>query len=91
MYEVKNAIDNIFKKMSEDSEITQTYIRNNFLAGSQDILFKDVFVNIKEKEKRPTINRIFILFDPLDINFAEHSYEVSNGRSIYCQGDYGAI
>jgi cbb3-type cytochrome oxidase subunit 3 len=89
MSEVNGAIKNIFKNILINSEITQTYIRNNFLAGSQDILFKNVFVHIKEKEKRPKINRIFILFDPLDINFAEHSCEVTNGRSIYSQEDYG--
>lgn len=89
MSEVKTAIDNIFKNIPEKSEITQTYIKNNFLAGSQDIIFKDAFVDIQEKENKPIINRIFILFDPLDINFAEHSYEMSYGASIYNHGDYG--
>ena len=89
MHEIKNAINSLFQKISENSEVTQTYIRNNFLAGSQDILFKDIFINIKEKDTRPKINRIFILFDPLDINFAEHSFELCDGQAIYSKGDYG--
>ena len=89
MSEVKTAIDNIFDKMSANSEITQTYIKNNFLAGSQDVIFKDAFVNIQDTEEKPTVNRIFILFDPLDINFAEHSYEMSHGVSMHNHGDYG--
>ena len=52
MSEVKTAIDNIFENISEKSEITQTYIKNNFLAGSQDIIFKDAFVDIQEKENQ---------------------------------------
>lgn len=89
MHEIENAINSLFQKISENSEVTQTYIRNNFLAGSQDILFKYVFINIKEKDTRPKINRIFILFDPLDINFAEHSFELCDGQAIYSKGDYG--
>ena len=83
VYEVGDAVKEIFKNISTDSEITQTYIKNNFLAGSQDNIFKDVTIDIKDGGRRPKINRIFILFDPLDINFAEHSSELSNGMSIY--------
>ena len=89
MSEVKKAIDDIFETMSETSEITQTYIRNNFLAGSQDVIFKDAFVKMQDKEKKPTLNRIFILFDPLDINFAEHSDEICHGSPIHNHQVYG--
>jgi len=83
IYEVGDAIKEIFKNISKDSEITQTYIKNNFLAGSQDNIFKDITIEIKDGGRKPKINRLFILFDPLDINFAEHSSELSNGMSIY--------
>lgn len=88
LFEVSDAINAIFKNVSNNSEVTQTYIKNNFLAGSQDILFKDVLVDIKEGEKKPKVNRLFVLFDPLDINFAEHSLELSSGKSFYHTGNY---
>ncbi len=83
--EIRLRVEDLLKSSKKNSKIVQTYVKNNLIASSNDDLIDCVIKKIEDEKLRPMVNRIFVIFDPWDINFAYHSKELSTGINFFEQ------